>query len=403
MSESHPASLELDTRRGSAENGSKKEMSTLLPIRDGIGRFILPHISGEEVRACLSSFETSIFLGEGHFKASLEMPGKLSYLCNPNLTVSNGNISLSHLSVGVKLGFNEYGGIDQFIVLQKKPQSNELIFDVDTELIGYEQPELTPQEIVQGCFRPPHVVGSLAFYHPTRGRMVTPWEVSHRITTGKVLHAYAILGNNRFWCRWSIRKGGQYVLTIPEREWANPLNYPLTISPVGDTFGYTTQGNSYASETNQVDASEASCSAVGTGTSITIYVNNASDLNTRTVKTALYDCPASLTFNLITNGNAGSQNVPPATQNWYTCSFSTSPTLAIQNYRLAGIVSNSTLKIAYDTTGVSSLEPAGANYYTNFPATSYTAPSSGGGRQRSIYATYTPGGGAAFIPHIMMG
>ena len=35
-------------------------MLVLLPVKDGIGRFVLPHVSGEEVRASLSSIERVI-------------------------------------------------------------------------------------------------------------------------------------------------------------------------------------------------------------------------------------------------------------------------------------------------------------------------------------------------------
>jgi hypothetical protein len=44
---------------------------------------------------------------------------------------------------------------------------------------------------------------------------------------------------NGEWCRWSI-EGDHIILTIPDSVYDG--KYPIEISPVGDTFGYTSKG-----------------------------------------------------------------------------------------------------------------------------------------------------------------
>ena len=222
-------------------------------ISDGPGKFIIPHVSGELVRAASASISMTCFLGQGMLAPALQMAGKpvptlQGAVGSQKIVTVNSKMSISHLVTPVNRLYNEYGGIDCIITLLSKPSSNMLVFDYDsTNLQPFLQPPLTAEEMARAVIRPDYVVNSIAWYHTSKGGMVTPSDVASRIKTGKAFHQYRMTVSDakggKSWADWSILNGSQFGLVLDDGFMAKAA-YPVVIQPSGDTFGYTTHGGS---------------------------------------------------------------------------------------------------------------------------------------------------------------
>ena len=131
-----------------------------------------------------------------------------------------------------KINGKEMDSTKLSIFLNRKPKSNVFEFKIKSkELDFYFQPELTEEEIKEGCKRPENVVGSYAAFYKTKklGR------------TGKAFHIYrpfAIDANKKkVWCELEINKDILKV-KVPN-EFLKKAKYPVIIDP---EWGYTDIG-----------------------------------------------------------------------------------------------------------------------------------------------------------------
>jgi hypothetical protein len=133
---------------------------------------------------------------------------------------------------------NEFGGVEFDTILRKKPETNKIVFPIETRgLKFYYQPPLTQEEKEAGDFRPENVVGSYAVYHESKTR--------GKYRTGKAFHIYRPkiydAEGNEIWGELNIdEKAGTLTITI-DQDWLDKAAYPVTVDP---TFGYTTAGGS---------------------------------------------------------------------------------------------------------------------------------------------------------------
>jgi hypothetical protein len=215
-------------------------------------KYQIPHISKEviSVGGDKTAFEPKLnidcFLGESKLSLLPQVKSVTETVRASEIEAENSDIRFLWKPTGIMEGFNEDGGIDIIITLLKKPAQNYIDFGYDTtHLVGYHQPELTSQEISEGHIRPAYVVNSIAWYHDTKGGMVTQADVSKHITTGKAGHTYRMMVQdalgNKEWANWTLKAGGVARLWI-DNAWLKKAEYPVVISPVGDTFGRTYEG-----------------------------------------------------------------------------------------------------------------------------------------------------------------
>lgn len=132
--------------------------------------------------------------------------------------------------------FNDEGH-EYEIILDKKPKSNIVSLEVETEnLVYYYQPE----EVGENEHRPVHVKGSFAVYHADE----TKHHNSEKYKAGKAFHLYRPWAvdqtGKKVWCSFdpNFNGTGDLEITIPQDFLDNAV-YPVTIDP---TFGYTTGG-----------------------------------------------------------------------------------------------------------------------------------------------------------------
>jgi len=172
---------------------------------------------------------------------------------------------------------NDEGGFEFEVILKKRPKSNVLQFDLETQgLKFYYQPELTQEEMDAGAFRPENVVGSYAVYHESKqGDYSRLGGKNYR--AGKAFHIYRpkvidALGNE-IWgvLNVDVQKG---ILSVTiDRTWLDNAVYPVSVDP---TFGRTDVGGSSGEFLgNTLDGSWATCPSAGSADSITTYVEDS--------------------------------------------------------------------------------------------------------------------------------
>lgn len=342
------------------------------------------------------------FLGHNDrysFTLGLNVTGNFSPMLQGDgwLFTGNTNYEFRWKPTSPKLGFNDRGGMDWVIVLKKKPAINYLNFDYDHTLLdAFHQPALTAQEIAEGAVRPDYVVNSIAFYMSDRNGMNRGQPEADEFRCGKLGHLYRMrlqdaLGNLS-WADWSLEGTSQIRLSA-DPAWLNVATYPVTIMPVGDTFGYTTAGGSYTSLgiSNALGALFTSPTNVSTIDSLTFYGSRNAASGTANVK-GLRVLHSSL--NIDTNG-VGNPVAASTTPSWWTSNFGTPGGASSTDYIL-GIITDAGTRFYCD---------AGDTNQGHLDTTNdYTTPQNLGGiahnnNKYSIYATYTPSDGA-FIPKV---
>ena len=190
-----------------------------------------------------------------------------------------------HVYPLIKSEQREDGGFETEIVLNEKPATNVFKFQIDgaENLDFIYQPELTQQEIDKGRFRPENVVGSYAVYHKIKKDHILDQK---NYATGKAFHIYrpwiTDAKNDGVWGELS------YINTIlsvviPQSFLDNAL-YPVKVDP---TFGYTTIGASTGNIENTLNLERATITENGTGTKISVYLNNTT--SSKNTKANVYD------------------------------------------------------------------------------------------------------------------
>jgi hypothetical protein len=358
----------------------------------------------------------STWNGEADFKliapTSIGEKSQLtSNLKDNDITASNGEWSFEYKPTEPKDGFNDKGGLDILITAKVKPTSNRIEFTYESNTVTpYYQPPLTEEYAVgqqaagstistvtatkvtneKGkviAERPEYVVNSIAFYANDKANY-EPGKINY--ATGKVGHLYAMkIGND--WAGWTI-DGNKIVLTIPQ-EILDKAQYPLTITPAGDTFGYTTVGSSIEGvETDEWEGSLFTAPASGSGTSISVYCRNWASGVTTMIKGVLV---THSNLNIVTNGITSITNTPNYSPfEWSTCNFATAPSLTASTEYVIGFIPYYYHDVKYDTGSANQgHEDTGNDFSSPTNPTSATHST----RKSSIYVTYTTGGGSPSI------
>jgi len=311
--------------------------------------------------------------------------------CRFELKPSDQHIKMLLKNVGFIKGFNDGHGIDAFIKLSKKPQAVYIDFDYESKnLVAYHQPELTALEISSGCFRLEYAINSIALYHS--------FKKNNQYKNGKFGHLYRplLVDANGFssWCNWTKEKAGIFRLWLDET-FLKIAKYPMTIMPVGDTFGNTTlpTGGSESGDFGNSSASSDSYTATGTGTSMSLYADSGTS---GTIQLGIYTISGSTGTKI---GNTGDSPTISAAA-WYTINFGVQPTFNGANYYFFWQPSANDMEVWYDATPDANF---GYQYSVAYGTwdNNPTVFTSGAKRQYGIYCTYTPsvaGGPKSFIP-----
>lgn len=160
----------------------------------------------------------------------------------------------------------------------------------------------------------------------------------------------------------------------------------------GETFGYTTEatGGAWDSIFDSINSSKFTLSENGDVSSITVWLENGS--SNELVKCAIYDSSK----NLVTNGTTEERTINGGAGDWFIFTFGTEPSLTAGDYYLVvwgngGDFSQNENGTIVDANGAGDTA-SDASGYNGFPA-SITAGTAN--FYISIYATYTPSGGAS--------
>jgi hypothetical protein len=356
-----------------------------------------------------------------------------SLVQNPDgsLTVGNNNFSFYYKPVNVVPGFNDMGGLDFALTLTKKPGTTiSLPFIYNSQNVtGYLQPSLTSeysngwssefQDIITVTDtqvigssgqvyveRPIYVVNSIAFYANDRAGDLTALG-GKNYKAGKVGQLYRLKAVDSS----AIPKTSYFDWAMPDSThitlndnsgFLASATYPVIISPMGDTFGWSTVGGTGYSHTydTAVGTSFTAPSGISTATinSITCWVKELTAGATNHGKGLI---ALTSTLALVANGVGGASSVYTGTManpEERTSTFSSSPSLSDSTaYLLAWVKDNPggthDAYVYYDTVSGPKRYVHNNNYTT---PVDLTGASSTSNRRVSIYCTYTPSGGGGW-------
>ncbi len=274
------------------------------------------------------------------------------------------------------------GGHEFEFLLKEKPKSNVMNFTLRfKEATFHYQPELTQEEIDDGCYRPENVVGSYAVYGNKK---------NNEYQTGKICHIYRpeAVDNKgvKSWCDLNIQ-GEIATITIPQ-DFLDNATYPIIVDP---TFGYTTIGGTDSTPGTKESIwalGPHSASTSGDVTSMSAYLKNANGL---AFTLGFYDDDTTFPNDLQVDsagGNAGADGWQ--TQNMDSDTAITSGT----PYWLSIHFDNAAITCVFDSVGGFNRERkenvtyVGGTMVDPWPGDSINSSS----REYSIYATYTETG-----------
>ena len=383
-------------------------------IGNGGANFIGRMILGAWDNECIIDLQMENITGNLG-KATLVGTGETAVI-----SVENNAWKLVYKPVPPKAGFNEYGGIDYIMTIKRKTSYNIINFTYNaTNVVAYFQPPLTSEfaagwndefqcniEVTETdvtrvdngevlFHRPDYVVNSIAFYHATKGGMVTVVDANRGITTGKIgmLYAMKVTDSSAVpktaWTKWTMN-GNTITLTIP-LTFLQTATFPVVIAPVGDFFGHSTTGSSAGNNTNLenvIAGIKATPSSSGTVTSMSMYANLSSGSEHHNVKTAIYDDSGSASP--ISNGTTTQVHETVEGFTWRNYTFAVNPTVVgSTTYKIVGWANSDigTFYLGADTTnnhGYTKSSTYGASFPTavGFTENDYA--------YLCIYCTYTP-------------
>jgi len=278
----------------------------------------------------------------------------------------------------------ELGSFRMEITHWKKPKTNKILSNILAHnTVAYYQPPLTQQEIEEGCIQPDNIAGSYAFYHATKGGMVTPTEVARGITTGKFGHKPRprIIDDNGDWVWGELfidLAQGLQIITIPLEFWEY-AKYPIRHDAGADTFGYTTKGSGSEQYKDYIIGTAYSCSESGTATSMSAYVGIGAG-QSGNLKFGLY-----LESDDSRTGYTDEWNFSAEYLNWKALNIISGGSLSAADYYLGWWTDNSYVSFYYDTGVAGFYDP---ETYDGFPDP--LNPTSWADHKFSIYCTYTP-------------
>lgn len=170
----------------------------------------------------------------------------------------------------------EEGGFEIEVILKEKPSSNKITFDIETKNLRFlYQPELTPEEIEQGLFRPENVVGSYAVYHTEPKGVYDNAEEAEKYKTGKAFHIYrpriVDAAGKEIWGELHIdEKKGTLTVAIPHK-FLDTAVYPVRHA-AGLEFGYTSKGGTVGNIEDIIHGSVYNCPDNALGYYIYAYI-----------------------------------------------------------------------------------------------------------------------------------
>ena len=338
---------------------------------------------------------------------------------NSKVTLQNTNYSISYAPTAPKVGFNELGGIDWIITANRKlatvPTSFSFTLANVVGVTPYLQPSLTKEFTVGQlapnkdatiatvtdstvtdsngkviASRPDYVVNSIAFYSNKSGDYTAV--AGKNYSTGKVGQLYRMRATDNLgktaWLDWNVDNSTTISLN-DTTGFLQTATYPVTIAPVGDTFGYINTGASSAcaySKNKFQSEGNTYTPAVGTALSMSIY--GRQDGASGNVQMALYTYTSDEHGTKLTNGVTPSVATSTTIQ-WYTSTFATPPTLSAVAYYLCYNYQIDNFYIYYDTGATRGIDSVGDTFgtwttpivLTNEPSLKW---------KYSIYVTYIP-------------
>ena len=277
----------------------------------------------------------------------------------------------------------EDGGMEINIHLAAKPASNVFTFQLENwqNLDFFYQPELTPEEIAEGAYRPENVIGSYAVYYKDHANHVLG---QTNYATGKAYHIFRpkVYDDNgaEVWAQMSYA-GGMLSVTVPQ-EFLDTANYPVVVDP---TFGYTSNGASSSGNNNFLSGTQFALPDNGTITkfSAEVHVQSVNADGLTQARAGIY----------LSSSNARIASTSEVSTISTTDAFSdftpdAGISLTADTYWLLILGSSDIDQIGfgYDT-DASVVGSRVAATYPNFPTT--YSPSADNDRKYSIYATYT--------------
>lgn len=247
--------------------------------------------------------------------------------------------------------------------------------------------------------RPENIVNSYAIYHNTKGGMNDIYGKDYKV--GKLGQDYRVhlYDNNGLesWGDieyiWFDEENGERIVRCNDEEFLDKAVYPIKSN---DDFGYKGIGGTQTSCSINKIYGGSGIGGAGTAIQITARSKNASG-NTNVKGLLIKASDKTIISNGITDpGVFGSAAA------WYSCNYSTSPTISAILYYIGVIPQTYGLTLYYDSS-----QPSGTYWFID-NSNSYTTPTNPTDGtaydtyRLSIYATYTPSGGgeetAAYTP-----
>ncbi len=243
----------------------------------------------------------------------------------------------------------ERGGFEFEVILKKKPLTNKIVLDMETQgLVFHYQPPLTQEEIEKGCIRPDNVVGSYAVYHSAKSKFHSNTDDAEKYKCGKAFHIYRpkITDAEGNWIWGAFDRDAvevkQLIITI-DQEWLDNAHYPIVIDP---TFGYTDEGaSSGAYSGNDIYGSLHTAPANGIANSISAYGTRHYD--NRYIKGVIADHND---LTILADGVSDvSESYWGISTKWLTAEYSSSTALVASHEYVLGIIVSGSFYLRYDS------------------------------------------------------
>jgi hypothetical protein len=311
------------------------------------------------------------------------------------------------------------GAFEYEIVLKNKPLTNVIEMTIETSgLDFFYQPELTKEEKAEGADRPENVIDSYAVYHSTKA--------GHKIgdknyKSGKAFHIYRPkiidADKNEVWGELHIDTDKNLLTVTVPQDFLDKAVYPVVVDP---TFGYTSQGGSFAplsrdqafSDQALPHATKGVLTENGDISKLTAYIDHN---QTGKIQGGIYEYSTTEGVSIVTGGKTNELSV--SSDGWKDVTYASSLSLVAETYWLLikGECFNvnpysTALSLAYDSgdsgdglRGQTDFE-TGMNIYNGLWLNEVSSGESpedymfNEARLHSLYATYTASAAPATTP-----
>jgi hypothetical protein len=220
------------------------------------------------------------------------------------------------------------------VILKEKPTTNKIEFTIQTkDLDFFYQPELIPEEVSHGCYRPENIIGSYAVYHKYKKDDYSQLG-GNNYQNGKAFHIYrpkiADATGNWVWGELNIDLNtGILTVTIPQ-EFLDNAVYPVRHA-AGLTFGYSTTTGTDLNFGDYIYGSLFT-GAAGTATGMSIFVSPNSPTGTDLLMKGIVYLHSNLSKVKETN----EATLEGGNNQWYNLTFSSNPNISAVDYVVCG-------------------------------------------------------------------